>query len=99
MSNWTIIGYAECEGTYYLPRKEMIVQAPNKREAERIAMREFPRIPRDWRVRVGIIIENGGVSNELGMVLCRRNNRLSIGHLGYYYLFSERTMIKQRLVP
>ena len=42
MGRWTIIGYAECEGTYYLPRKEKVVQAPNKREAERIAMREFP---------------------------------------------------------
>lgn len=42
MKRWIIVGYAECEGTYYLPRKEKVVQAPNKREAERIAMREFP---------------------------------------------------------
>lgn len=42
MGNWTIIGYAECEDTYYLPRKEMIIQAANHREAERIARQEFP---------------------------------------------------------
>ena len=42
MKKYCIVAYAECEGTYCLPRKEKIITARNHREAERIAFREFP---------------------------------------------------------
>lgn len=42
MKKYCIVAYAECEGTYYLPRKEKIITARNHREAERIAFQEFP---------------------------------------------------------
>ena len=42
MKKYNIIAYAECEGNYYLPRKEKTITARNHDEAERIAWREFP---------------------------------------------------------
>ena len=39
---WHIIAYAECEGNYYLPRKEKSITARNHDEAQSKAWREFP---------------------------------------------------------
>lgn len=42
MPKFVIVAYPECEGNYYLPRKEKTIIAHDHAEAERIAWREFP---------------------------------------------------------
>lgn len=39
---WLIVAYPERDGSCSLPRKEKIVYAKNRGEAEAIAWREFP---------------------------------------------------------
>ena len=41
MKKYCIVAYPECEGNYYLPRKEMIISARDRAEAERIGWRTF----------------------------------------------------------
>ena len=42
MKKWTIVAYAECEGNYSLPRKEVEVSANTHEEAMNKAWRLFP---------------------------------------------------------
>jgi hypothetical protein len=39
---WLIVAYPERDGNYSLPRKEKIVYAKSRGEAEAIGWREFP---------------------------------------------------------
>lgn len=42
MKKWTIVAYAEADGSYYLPRKEAEIYAETHAEAESKAWRMFP---------------------------------------------------------
>ena len=42
MPKFVIVAYPECEGNYYLPRKEKIITARDREAALDRAWREFP---------------------------------------------------------